>query len=141
MSTWTPEKTFSYVQTKKSINLPLKWSFYMSRWKGLEFSFRFFTCKFSFPIWECIFMNCTYCNESPQQIPFQFANGQLPHFCCRAFWPKPTRLLLDFYNSFRTRGIKNKYCFRTKMMTYISILIQDRKSKDDLDCYILEKLE
>ena len=35
---------------------------------------------------KCIFINCTSCNESPQQIPFQFANGKLPHSHCRAFW-------------------------------------------------------
>ena len=48
VSTWTLEKVFSYVQTKK-------WDVHMSRWKGLEFSFRFFINKFSFPIWECGF--------------------------------------------------------------------------------------
>ena len=35
---------------------------------------------------NCIFINCRYCNWSPQQIPFQFANGKLPHSRCRAFW-------------------------------------------------------
>ena len=35
---------------------------------------------------KCIFINCTSYNGSPQQIPFQFANGKLPHSCCRAFW-------------------------------------------------------
>ena len=35
---------------------------------------------------KCTFINCTSCNRSPQQIPFQFANGKLPHSCCRAFW-------------------------------------------------------
>ena len=35
---------------------------------------------------KCIFINCTSCNGSPQQIPFQFANGKLPHSHCRAFW-------------------------------------------------------
>ena len=35
---------------------------------------------------KCIFINCTSCNGSPQQIPFQFANGKLPHSRCRAFW-------------------------------------------------------
>ena len=34
---------------------------------------------------KCIFINCTSCNGSPQQIPFQFANGKLPHSRCRAF--------------------------------------------------------
>ena len=35
---------------------------------------------------KCIFINCSSCNVSPQQIPFQFANGKLPHSCCREFW-------------------------------------------------------
>ena len=35
-----------------------------------------------------IFMNYTCCNGSPQKIPFQFANGKLPHSCCRGFWAK-----------------------------------------------------
>ena len=33
-----------------------------------------------------IFMNYTCCNGSRQKIPFQFANGKLPHSHCRAFW-------------------------------------------------------
>ena len=33
-----------------------------------------------------IFMNHTCCNLSPQKIPFQFANGKLPHSCCIEFW-------------------------------------------------------
>ena len=37
---------------------------------------------------KCIFINCTSCKGSPQQIPFQFANGKLPHSHCRAFWDK-----------------------------------------------------
>ena len=37
---------------------------------------------------KCIFINCTSCNGSPQQIPLQFANGKLPHSRCRAFWAK-----------------------------------------------------
>jgi len=35
---------------------------------------------------KCIFINCTSCNGSPQQIPFQFANGKLPYSRYRAFW-------------------------------------------------------
>ena len=35
---------------------------------------------------KCILINCTRCNGSPQQIPFKFANGKLPHSRCRAFW-------------------------------------------------------
>ena len=31
-------------------------------------------------------MNYTCYNGSPQKIPFQFANGKLPHSRCRAFW-------------------------------------------------------
>ena len=37
---------------------------------------------------KCILINCKSCNKSPQQIPFQFENGNLPHSCCRAFWAK-----------------------------------------------------
>ena len=37
---------------------------------------------------KCVFINCTSCNGSPQQVPFQFANGKLPHFHCRALWAK-----------------------------------------------------
>ena len=33
-----------------------------------------------------IFMNYTCCNGSPQKIPFQFANGKLPHSRCRGLW-------------------------------------------------------
>ena len=33
-----------------------------------------------------VFINCTSCNGSLQQIPFQFANGKLPYSSCRAFW-------------------------------------------------------
>ena len=33
-----------------------------------------------------ILINCTSCNGSPQKIPFQFANGKLPHSRCRGFW-------------------------------------------------------
>ena len=35
---------------------------------------------------KCNSINCTSSNRSPQVIPFQLANGKLPHFCCRAFW-------------------------------------------------------
>ena len=35
---------------------------------------------------KCILINCTSCNGSPQKIPFQFANGKLPHSRCRGFW-------------------------------------------------------
>ena len=34
---------------------------------------------------NCIFINSKSCNRSPQEIPFQFANGKLPHSCFRAF--------------------------------------------------------
>ena len=33
-----------------------------------------------------ILMNYTCCNGSPQKIPFQFANGKLPHSRCRGLW-------------------------------------------------------
>ena len=35
---------------------------------------------------KCNFINCTSSNREPQEIPFQFANGKLPHSRCRAFW-------------------------------------------------------
>ena len=35
---------------------------------------------------KCIYINYTSCNGSPQQIPFQFANGKLPQSRCRGFW-------------------------------------------------------
>ena len=42
---------------------------------------------------KCIFINCTSCNGSSQQIPFQFANGKLPHSRCRAFWAISTKVI------------------------------------------------
>ena len=51
---------------------------------------------------KCIFINCTSCNESPQQIPFQFANGKLPHSCCRAFWA--VSILVIFLEIWRCLG-------------------------------------
>ena len=50
-----------------------------------------FMCKHNF--WKQIFINCTSCNGSPQQIPFQFANGKFPHSRCRAFWARTVSFL------------------------------------------------
>ena len=53
--------------------------------KNLFSNFRFHT-KDSKWSRKCIFINCTSCNRSPKQIPYQFANGKLPNSHCRAFW-------------------------------------------------------
>ena len=35
---------------------------------------------------KCNFINCISSNRSPQEIPFQFANGKVPHSRCIGFW-------------------------------------------------------
>ena len=44
---------------------------------------------------RCISINCTSCNGSPWQIPFQFANGKLPHSRCRGFWAQSGNKWID----------------------------------------------
>ena len=66
---------------------------------------------------KCIFINCTSCNRSPQQIPFQFANGKLPLSRCRAFWARSHIvywLLPEFQSS---QGNSIEFCRSITLMT------------------------
>ena len=68
---------------------------------------------------KCIFINCTSCNRSPQQISFQFANGKLPHSRCRAFWARTcgqNNLFLVIITTY-----KRKFLLRNKLCTSSSI--------------------
>ena len=58
---------------------------YMTFFEKFLFKFPFSHKRFQMGR-KCILINCKICNRSPQQIPFQFANGKLPHSHCRGFW-------------------------------------------------------
>ena len=55
---------------------------------------------------KCIFINCSSCNGSLQKIPFQFANGKLPHSRCKAFWAMTASQISRYY----TNTLKNELC-------------------------------
>ena len=96
-----------------------------------------FRCHIKGSKWgrKCIFINCTSCNGSPQQIPFQFANGKLPHSCCRGFWA----YLLYWFKAFKSPlyarhpGLRYSYVTRhqsetettPKKKSYLGIAYRD----------------
>ena len=64
----------------------------------LKFLFSKFRSNIKDSKWgrKCTFIKFTSCNGSPQQIPFQIANGKLPHSGCRAFWARFVSSLVLF---------------------------------------------
>ena len=60
---------------------------------------------------KCIFINCTGCNRSPNQFPFQFANGKLPcaeysqNICSVGLWLISKNSEMLFWKHY-----SSKYC-------------------------------
>ena len=81
---------------------------------------------------KSIFINCTSCNGRPQQIPFLFANGKLPHSCCRAFWAVSSRVFkLTFIPAYRVTNLHGMFLIPWTWIRWVS------PSPDDAD---LEKI-
>ena len=75
---------------------------------------------------KCSFINCTSCNGSPQQIPFQFTNGKVPHSRCRAFWAVKyvcSRYYLAYYRKM-TNMIKPLIAGLCKKVSFLVYLVQ-----------------
>ena len=79
-----------------------------------------------------VFMNYKCCNGSPQKIPFQFANGKLPHFGYRAF------LLICYVNHYAWKSKWSKLLIelRARSKARRHLYIQARSEKGELyaDC-------
>ena len=71
---------------------------------------------------KCIFINCTSCNGRPKQIPFQFANGKLPHSRCRGFWA--VLLIRNNASIWHTRVSKARHILRQHFIQLAFIQLQ-----------------
>ena len=83
---------------------------------------------------KCIFINCTSCNRSPKQIPFQFANGKLPHSCCRGSWAESNNCITVntlygiciIHLNHSTMSASQVFCTSREKMLFCNILWHTR---------------
>ena len=100
------------------------------------------------------FINCTSCNGSPQLIPFQFANGKLPHSYCRAFWAMISQSFSNFILQIDVGKLSeyvipmgggldippNFYILLPCILTALCLpLVITRAVMMDLDCFVFKK--